>query len=207
MSLIDLIKPRCKKPKIFRRGELQIIRHVSDPRFKDDYSNENEDLDKEEHKQAELQTLMENMPPNLIPQYNELFLQIGWILFFSMTFPAGALFTILAGNLRMAIELRGMSEYKKKNEPAMIKDIGIWMDILELIGWLGIGICLYLIMFTSKKLDSIFDVDEHIMYYVAFGFLHVIMLTKYMLQEIIEDEPDWVVEDRENTEQRVKQVL
>ena len=72
---------------------------------------------------------------------------------------------------------------------------------------LGIGICLYLIMFTSKKLDSIFDVDEHIMYYVAFGFLHVIMLTKYVLQEIIEDEPDWVVEDRENTEQRVKQVL
>lgn len=150
---------------------------------------------------------MDDMPPNLIPQYNELFLQLGWILFFSMTFPAGALFTILAGNLRMAIELKGMSEYKKKNEPAMIKDLGIWIDILEIIGWLGIGICMYLIMFTSKKLDTIFDVDEHIMFYVAFGFLHVIMMTKYVLQEIIEDEPEWVVEDRENTEQRVKQVL
>ena len=150
---------------------------------------------------------MEDMPPNLIPQYNELFLQLGWILFFSMTFPAGALFTILAGNLRMAIELKGMAEYKKKNEPAMIKDLGIWIDILEIIGWLGIGICFYLIMFTSKKLDTIFDVDEHIMYYVAFGFLHLIMMTKYVLQEIIEDEPEWVTEDRENTEQRVKQVL
>ena len=124
-----------------------------------------------------------------------------------MTFPAGALFTILAGNLRMAIELKGMAEYKKKNEPAMIKDLGIWIDILEIIGWLGIGICFYLIMFTSKKLDTIFDVDEHIMYYVAFGFLHLIMMTKYVLQEIIEDEPEWVTEDRENTEQRVKQVL
>ena len=41
------------------------------------------------------------------------------------------------------------------------------------------------------------------MYYVAFGALHVIMLLKYILQELIEDEPDWVVEDRDTTLARV----
>ena len=54
MSLIDLIKPRCSKPKMFRLGEQRIIDHVSDPAFAQDYSTENEDLDKKEHKLAEL---------------------------------------------------------------------------------------------------------------------------------------------------------
>lgn len=150
---------------------------------------------------------MESMPPNLVPQYNELFMQLGWILFFSMTFPAGAGFTILAGLLRMNIELKGMSEYKKKNEPAMIKDIGIWMDLLEFIANVGIVVCMYMIMFTSKKLDTIDpEVDDHIMYYIAFGMLHVIMLLKYVMQELIEDEPEWVTVDRAQTKGRVEQV-
>ena len=103
-----------------------------------------------EHYEAEKQTLMKNMPPNLVPQYNELFMQLGWILFFSMVFPAGAFFTIFAGMIRVNIELRGMSEYKKKNEPAAIIDIGIWMDLLEFISQLGILVCMYIIVFTSR---------------------------------------------------------
>ena len=94
------------------------------------------------------------MPPNLVPQYNELFMQLGWILFFSMAFPAGALFTIIAGLIRISIELTGMSEYKKKNDPAPILDIGIWMDLLEFISKLGIVVCMYIIMFTSKELHN-----------------------------------------------------
>lgn len=121
-----------------------------------------------------------------------------------MTFPAGAGFTILAGLLRMNIELKAMSEYKKKNEPAMIKDIGIWMDLLEFIGNIGIVVCMYMIMFTSKKLDTIDpDLDKHIMYYFAFGMLHIIMLLKYIMQELIDDEPEWVTIDREQTKGRV----
>jgi len=45
------------------------------------------------------------MPANFVAKYNELFMQLGWILFFSMVFPAGAFFTIFAGMLRMRIEL------------------------------------------------------------------------------------------------------
>lgn len=52
---------------------------------------------------------MAPMPPHLVPKYNELFMQLGWILFFSMVFPSGAFFSILAGLLRMNIELTSMS--------------------------------------------------------------------------------------------------
>ena len=51
--------------------------------------------------EAEKQTLMGNMAPFLVPKYNELFMQLGWILFFSMVFPIGSLFTSFAGLIRM----------------------------------------------------------------------------------------------------------
>lgn len=50
------------------------MQHFAKQEWKHHYGVENEDLNKEEHKKAELQTLMENMPPNLVPQYNELFM-------------------------------------------------------------------------------------------------------------------------------------
>lgn len=50
MNLIDLIKPRCKKPKIFKKGEQSIIEHVQKAENRHHYSVENEDIDKEEHK-------------------------------------------------------------------------------------------------------------------------------------------------------------
>ena len=80
--------------------------------YGDDYRGTDPIANKHEHYEAEKQTLMAPMPPHLVPQYNELFMQLGWILFFSMTFPAGALFTIIAGLIRMSLELTGMSEYK-----------------------------------------------------------------------------------------------
>ena len=65
---------------------------------------------KKEHFEAEKQdTQMANMPPHLVPKYSELFMQLGWILFFSQVFPAAGFFTIVAGLIRMNIELRGMS--------------------------------------------------------------------------------------------------
>ena len=67
-----------------------------------------------------------------------------------MVFPAGAFFTIIAGMLRMSIELRGMSQYTRKDMPAAIVDIGIWMDLLEFISNLGILVCIYIIVFTSR---------------------------------------------------------
>ena len=131
-------------------------------------------------------------------------MQLGWILFFSMAFPAGAFFTIFAGLIRMSIELIGMSEYKKKNEPAPMKDIGLYMDLLEFVSSLGILVCIYIIIFTSTKLTYKMPYDDHIMYLLAFMALHAIFVIKYILAEIIEDEPAWVREDSEMSENRVE---
>ncbi len=44
------------------------------------------------------------------------------------------------------------------------------------------------------------------MYLLAFGALHFIFLLKYILAEVIEDEPAWVQEDLERVSNRVEQV-
>mmetsp|Transcript_4536 Transcript_4536/g.6004 ORF Transcript_4536/g.6004 Transcript_4536/m.6004 type:complete len:122 (+) Transcript_4536:2839-3204(+) len=119
-------------------------------------------------------------------------MQLGWILFFSQVFPGGPFFTIFAGMIRMSVELRGMSQYKKKNEPAAIVDIGLWMDLLEFVTSLAILVCIYMIVFTSKKLTLDMPYEDHIMYLLAFLALHAIFLIKFLLQEIIEDEPGWI---------------
>ena len=124
---------------------------------------------------------MGNMAPMMVGQYNELIMQLGWILFFSMTFPAGALFCIFAGMIRMSIELTGMSEYKKKNEPMPQKDIGIYMDLLELVSNLGIICCVYIVIFTSKVLIVDAPYNDHTMYIIGFTTLHIIFLVKYVL--------------------------
>ena len=110
MNLIDLYQPKCKQPKRFNAHKMQILDHYA--KYPGDYgSGENADSiwDKQEHYEAEKQTLMGNMAPFLVPKYNELFMQLGWILFFSMVFPIGSLFTIFAGLIRMQIELTDMS--------------------------------------------------------------------------------------------------
>ena len=162
--------------------------------------------DRLEHYNAEMQTLMANMAPHLVPVYNELFMQLGWILFFSVVFPSGAMFTIFAGIIRMSIELRGMSEYKKKNEPQPIIDIGLYMDLMDFVSNLGILVCIYLIVFTSKELTKESYYDNHTMYLIAFGTLHCIFLLKYVLGELIEDEPGWITEDREMQVNRIDQI-
>ena len=48
--------------------------------------------------------------------------------------------------------------------------------------------------------------DDHTMYILGFVALHVIFALKYVLQEIIEDEPGWIVDDIEINENRVQQV-
>ena len=69
------------------------------------------------------------------------------------------------------------------------------MDLLEFLSNLGILVCIYMIVFTSKQLTIDMPYDDHVMYLLAFGALHFIFLVKYILAEIIEDEPHWIQKD------------
>ena len=87
------------------------------------------------------------------------------------------------------------------------KDIGIWMDLLDLLSNLSIFVCCYIVIFTSQKLTEDAPFEDHTMYILAFFTLHFIFFVKFILAEVIDDEPSWVKEDAERVENRVDQVL
>ena len=66
------------------------------------------------------------------------------------------------------------------------------MSILEHTVDLGLCISMYMIIFTSKHLLEVIDADEKVIYYLAFGILHVTFLLKYIVQVLIPDEPSWI---------------
>lgn len=49
MSLIDYFTPRCKKPKMFRNHEIQIIAHMDKPKYLHMYNPAELDVAREEH--------------------------------------------------------------------------------------------------------------------------------------------------------------
>ena len=98
-----------------------------------------------------------------------------------------------------------MSEYKRKNDPAPIIDIGIWMDLLEFLSSLGILVCIYMIVFTSKQLTKDMPFQDSTMYLVTFLALHLIFLLRFVLKEMISDEPSWIAQQRKTEKNRVAQ--
>ena len=81
------------------------------------------------------------------------------------------------------------------------------MDILDLISIVGIIVSVYIVVFTSQELVRIYPfVREEYWYIIAFVAMHLIFGLKYVLSVVIQDEPDWVVEDEENVTNRTAQV-
>ena len=68
MNLYDLFNPKCKKPKMFRDHKMTMLNHYE--KYAEDYGKHSEAdsiHDKQEHYEAEKQTLMADMPPHLVP--------------------------------------------------------------------------------------------------------------------------------------------
>ena len=161
-----------------------------------------------EHSDAERQLLLGAMPPLLVGNYNELVITTGWVLFFSVAFPAGSFFCIFASYLTVYIELEGMALYKRKDSPMPIRDIGVWLDYVETVSLIGVFCTTYIVIFTSKKLEAglLPGWGPHELVILVFVVQHAVLLVKVILAEVIEDEPGWVQDDIEVAENRVAQI-
>jgi len=79
------------------------------------------------------------------------------------------------------------------------------MDLLEFISQLGILVCIYMIVFTSKLLTKDMPFDDSTMFLIVFLSLHLLFMIKFLLQEIIDDEPSWIRKQRRIEKPRVSQ--
>jgi len=186
----------------FAKYEVDMAAHQD--KHTEDYKNAGE---KAEHKAAQKQLLMGDMPPFLVPSYNELVIMLGWVLFYSTAFPMGSFFCIFASFMTVYIELETMALYKKKNKPQSVLDVGVWIEYLETVSLIGVFVTTYLVIFTSSKLDGVIpSLGHHELIILAFCVQHVILLLKIILAEVIDDEPAWVQDDMDVVDNRVDQM-
>ena len=147
------------------------------------------------------------MPQLLVPNYNELVIMLGWVLFFSCSFPMGSFFCIFASYMTVYIEIESMEKYKQKNKPQSVQGIGVWIEYLETVSLIGVFLTTYIVIFTSNKLEGVIPgVSYHELVIIAFCVQHLILLLKIILAELIDDEPEWVQDDIEVVDNRVDQM-
>ena len=156
MNLRKLINQRkAMNPKL-AKYEVDMAAHQD--QYAADYDNAAE---KYEHKESQKQLLMGDMPPFLVPSYNELVIMLGWVLFYSCAFPIGSFFCIFASIMTVYIELESMALYKKKNKPQSVLDIGVWIEYIETVSLIGVFLTTYIVIFTSEHLEGVIEWMTH----------------------------------------------
>jgi polyferredoxin len=150
--------------------------------------------------------LMGAMPPMMVGKYNEIVIQLGWLLFFAPAFPAGPLFCQLNCLISVWDELTQMSEFKRRDKPQGIFNIGIWMRLIEGASFIGFVVSVGIVIVTSKKLN-VFSANATYPQLVIMCFLfeHAIFILKGCLSAMIPSIPAFVTTQTQTMPNRVKQ--
>ena len=204
LNMIEACKPASTYPKKFEAHKKKFKPHFR--KFPNDYEVFSK---RQQHYEAEQQTLMGEMSATRIEGYNELFIEYGWLVLFPPVFPAAALIAILSNAIQYKTEKNGILKYNKRCEPRAAIDIGNWLYYFEMISVMGIinGACL--IIFTSQKLTT-FDTDGTRQWadliLAILMIENILIVFKNLLGALIPDNPDWIEKEMLANEHRVKQV-
>ena len=87
-------------------------------------------------------------------EYNELALQFGYIIMFSVVLPIGALFAVANNFLEVRLDALKVLESTRRVKPCLVDGIGAWRDVLEVLSYVGILTNLLILAFTSNFLDT-----------------------------------------------------
>jgi len=156
------------------------------------------------HEEAERQTLMADLPSNRIEDYCKIVVEFGWITFFGPCFPAAPLLAIISNTVNFRTEIDNIKSFSKRGEPVGVVNIGRWLELIEYIAVFSIVNSLGLVIFTSKKLQTLSpDTDWYVMVKIVFMIENGLLIFRYILALLIPDEPDEIVDERRSMEHRV----
>ncbi|XP_071441866.1 anoctamin-1-like [Hetaerina americana] len=100
---------------------------------------------------------------SLFPEYLEMVLQYGFVTIFVAAFPLAPLCALLNNVLEMRLDAKKLLRYFQRPVTQRVKDIGIWLGILDSISKLAVVTNGFIIAFTSNfipKLVYAFHVSE-----------------------------------------------
>jgi len=134
-------------------------------------------------------------------EYDEMVIQYGYVTMFAAAFPLAPLLAFLNNIVEIRSDAFKLLKSTQRPFYQGAQDIGTWYKILNIIGFVAVLTNCLLISITSPALENRYflgipnseDVAALLATIIAAIVLeHLIILTKFIVSEIIPDEPEWV---------------
>ncbi|XP_038182229.1 anoctamin-8 isoform X1 [Arvicola amphibius] len=156
------------------------------------------DPPEEEHSpqltQAELESCMKKYE-DTFQDYQEMFVQFGYVVFFSSAFPLAALCALVNNLIEIRSDAFKLCSGLQRPFGQRVESIGQWQKVMEVMGVLAIVVNCYLIG-QCGQLQRLFPWLSPEAAIVSVVVLeHLALLVKYLIHATIPDIPGWVAEE------------
>ncbi|XP_057608404.1 anoctamin-8 isoform X4 [Chionomys nivalis] len=156
------------------------------------------DPPEEEHSpqltQAELESCMKKYE-DTFQDYQEMFVQFGYVVFFSSAFPLAALCALVNNLIEIRSDAFKLCSGLQRPFGQRVESIGQWQKVMEAMGVLAIVVNCYLIG-QCGQLQRLFPWLSPEAAIVSVVVLeHLALLVKYLIHATIPDIPGWVAEE------------
>jgi len=155
------------------------------------------------HEQVELSVLMPPAPSMYNLWFNNL-VQIGYIAFFSLSFPIAPLWGVIVGFLQVNTMFWVFGASIQRAPSVEAESIGIWEDIIYVYSLLALIVNAFILMFSSKGVFELVKMDPDntwSIYTVTIVLIiaeNIIFVVKFLIAALIPDVPAWVKTERAN---------
>lgn len=86
----------------------------------------------------------------LFDEYLEMIIQYGFITIFVVAFPLGPLFALINNIFEMRLDAKKFLKYYRRPVPKRVKDIGVWFNIMNILGRIAVAASAFIIAFSSN---------------------------------------------------------
>ena len=91
----------------------------------------------------------------LYVEYLEMVLQYGFVTIFVAAFPLAPLFALINNVLEMRLDAKKFVMYYRRPVPYRVKDIGIWMHVMNIVGRISVASNAVIIAFSSNFIPKL----------------------------------------------------
>ncbi|DAZ96612.1 TPA: hypothetical protein N0F65_000178 [Lagenidium giganteum] len=119
--------------------------------------------------------------------YNEMIIQFGYVTLFVVGFPLAPVLALLNNYFEIRIDAHKLAHGTRRPDPRGAQDIGTWGTIIEVMSTFSVITNVALVCFTSKHTTANFTPFERVWLFV--GVEHALILLKYLLMMLVDDEP------------------
>jgi hypothetical protein len=119
--------------------------------------------------------------------YNEMIIQFGYVTLFVVSFPLAPAFALFNNFFEIRIDAHKLVNATRRPDPRGAQDIGTWGTIIDLMGSIAMVTNVALVCFTSRRATENLTDHERLWLFVCVE--HGLILLKYVLMTVVDDEP------------------